>query len=80
MNNNNIRERFTPNVGLHDANPDLVGLQCGYRTPHGKPKRNVINWASVRALTLYGQRTKKHPNVTMKSFTYITCAAQSSIF
>ena len=28
-----------PNVGLPGANPNLVGLQCGYRTPDEKPKK-----------------------------------------
>uniref|UniRef100_M1B667 Retrotransposon protein, unclassified n=1 Tax=Solanum tuberosum TaxID=4113 RepID=M1B667_SOLTU len=31
-----------PNVGLPGANPDLVGLQCGYRTPGGKPTKKYI--------------------------------------
>ncbi|KAG5624634.1 hypothetical protein H5410_009852 [Solanum commersonii] len=28
---------YPPNVGLSGVNPDLVWLQCGYRTPDGKP-------------------------------------------
>ncbi|KAG5620328.1 hypothetical protein H5410_005546 [Solanum commersonii] len=33
-----------PNVGLSSANPNLVGLQCGYWTPDGKPKKiNIPN-------------------------------------
>ncbi|KAG5613733.1 hypothetical protein H5410_013557 [Solanum commersonii] len=30
------------NVGLPHANPDLVGLQCGYWTPGGKQKKMCL--------------------------------------
>lgn len=30
-----------PNDGLPSANSNLVGLQCGYRTPDEKPKKKV---------------------------------------
>lgn len=33
------RECFSPNGALHGMNPNIVGLQCGYRIPGGKPKK-----------------------------------------
>jgi len=33
-----------PNMGLPGTNPDLVGLQCGYRTPDGKPKKKYLKF------------------------------------